>query len=86
MKSEAQTKEVLWRYNQLSIPSFGSYPAAGCDAEELSKLRIENARLQQLVAELLIANQQLRRRYADSGSEAERSDRTAAPIPYRHDN
>jgi hypothetical protein len=53
------------------IPSFNSHSHthsnAGGDLEEIAKLQIENARLQQIVAELLIANQQLRRRITEAG-------------------
>ena len=46
---------------------------AGGHAEETMKLRTENNRLQRLVAELLIENQQLRQRYCGA-----RSDRSSA--------
>ena len=72
------------------IPTFGSHghthANAGGDADEIAKLRVENARLQQIVAELLISNQQLRRRLTEAGGAQERSGGTASPQPYRHDS
>jgi len=56
-------------------PPFSVSPRAttGGHAEETMKLRTENNRLQRLVAELLIENQQMRQRYCGS-----RSDRSSA--------
>jgi hypothetical protein len=86
MKSEAQANEVLWHYNQLSIPSLGPSAIAVSDADEISKLKVENARLQQLVAELLIANQNLRRHSFDSGRDTERGKPSVGSNPPRADN
>jgi hypothetical protein len=61
---------------ELTPPPFSASALAttGGHAEETMKLRTENNRLQRLVAELLIENQQLRQRYC--GSRIHRSSAT----------
>ena len=86
MKNEAQANEVFWCYNQLSIPSLGPSAIASNDADEISKLKVENARLQQLVAELLIANQNLRRHTFDSGRDTEHGRGSTGSNTPRADN
>jgi hypothetical protein len=86
MKSEAQTNVVFWHYNQLSIPSFRRSATESGDADEISKLKLENARLQHLVAELLIANQHLRRQYSDSAANAEQRESSAPSNLHRQDS
>jgi hypothetical protein len=81
-----KTRAGLWGHDAPLIPTFGSHgPASAAgDAEEMAMLRLENARLQQLVAELLIANQQLRRRYSEATGAPDHHD--GAPQPHRHDS
>ena len=86
MKSEAQTEVVFWNYNQLSIPSFRRPTTEADGVDEISKLRIENARLHHLVAELLISNQHLRRQYADSAGNADRREPSSSSNSHRHDS
>ena len=53
--------------DESSPPSFFSaHATTGPGTEEILKLRTESLRLMQLVAELLIENQQLRQRYCGS--------------------
>ena len=76
-------------YDAPLIPAFGSHShthVSGGDADEIAKLRIENNRLQQIVAELLIANQQLRRRLSEAGAAPDHKSGAASPQPYRHDS
>jgi hypothetical protein len=65
MKSEEQVRMDVRVHDDLSPPVFSSR-AAGVAAEEVMQLRTENVRLQRLVAELLVENQQLRQRYGCS--------------------
>jgi hypothetical protein len=63
MKSEEQVRMDGRVHDDLSPPVFSSRAADGVSAEEVMRLRTENVRLQRLVAELLVENQQLRQRY-----------------------
>ena len=64
MKIEDQAKMGV-RFDDESSPLsiFSAHATAGHGSEEVMKLRTDNLRLKQLVAELLIENQQLRQRY-----------------------
>jgi hypothetical protein len=63
MKSEDTVRMGIQIDDDPSPPSFFSaHAAVSHRAEEVIKLRTENLRLKQLVAELLIENQQLRQR------------------------
>ena len=67
MKIDDQIKMGIRFDDESSPPSFFSaHATAGQGADEIPKLRTENLRLKQLVAELLIENQQLRQRYCGS--------------------
>ena len=69
------------RYDQ--IGSSSGVPFAGSSAEGsrmLEELRVENAGLRRLVAELLVANQQLRERYGLGRRDGEDG---AAPLASR---
>jgi len=67
MKIDDQMKMGIRLDDESSPPSFFSaHATAGQGVEEIPKLRTENLRLKQLVAELLIENQQLRQRYGVS--------------------
>jgi hypothetical protein len=71
MKSEDPARRGSFHSGELPVPSLQSHAAAGSDIPQLLELKRENARLQQLVGELLVKNQQLRERYCGSGDEAE---------------
>jgi hypothetical protein len=65
MKSEEQVRMDVRVHDDLAPPGFSSR-APGGSADEAMQLRTENIRLQRLVAELLVENQQLRQRYGCS--------------------
>jgi hypothetical protein len=66
MKHEEQARMDVRIHDELSPQVFSSRAAGGVSAEEVMQLRTENVRLQRLVAELLVENQQLRQRYGCS--------------------
>jgi hypothetical protein len=64
MASEERARTESGRYDQIGSSSGVGLGAAVSDASRmLEELRLENAGLRRLVAELLVANQQLRERY-----------------------
>jgi hypothetical protein len=65
MKSEDAVRMGVRIDDDASPPSIFSATAAH-GAEEVMKLKIENLRLKQLVAELLVENQELRQRNCGS--------------------
>jgi hypothetical protein len=72
MASEETIRTESGRYDQIGSSSVVSLAAAGSDASRmLEELRVENAGLRRLVAELLVANQQLRERYGFGRREGE---------------
>jgi hypothetical protein len=67
MTKREQTSETGFSgRDEFSLQPFPVFPSAKGIADETAKLESENARLQRLVAELLIENQQLRQRYGVS--------------------
>jgi hypothetical protein len=72
MKREDQLGTRVGVQDDFSLPALSSRAPGGSGGhtEEIVKLRTENVRLQRLVAELLVENQQLRQRYC--GSRADR--------------
>ncbi|MGH9596061.1 MAG: hypothetical protein ACRD3K_04600 [Edaphobacter sp.] len=66
MKSEEQVRMDVRVQDDLSPPVFSSRAQGSVSADEVMQLRAENVRLQCLVAELLVENQQLRQRYGCS--------------------
>jgi len=81
MASEERARTESGRYGQIESSSMVSLAAAGSDASRmLEELRLENAGLRRLVAELLVANQQLRERYGLGRREGEGS---APPLASR---
>jgi hypothetical protein len=67
MKNEDAVRMNVRIDDDASPPSFFPVQAtASHAAEETMKLRTENLRLKQLVAELLVENQQLRQRFCGS--------------------
>jgi hypothetical protein len=79
MKSEDAVRMGARIDDDASPPSIFSAPAtAGLGAEEVMKLKTENLRLKQLVAELLVENQQLRQRNCGS--------RTSGPSMGHHND
>jgi hypothetical protein len=100
MTSETRTRTGSLRYDERLHPSFPPPAIASSDSDEVLKLRTDNVRLQRLVAELLVENQQLRQRHCGSGSgsgsnsscdsrsrrDAEYADPSAAHIPHRRDS
>ena len=81
MASEETVRTESGRYEQIGASSVGSLAAGGSDASRmLEELRVENAGLRRLVAELLVANQQLRERYGLGRKESEGS---ASPVASR---
>jgi hypothetical protein len=72
MASEERARRESGRYEQIGSSSVVSLAASGTDASRmLEELRLENAGLRRLVAELLVANQQLRERYGLGRRESE---------------
>jgi hypothetical protein len=71
MKSEDPARTGSFHSGELPVPSLQSHAAAGSDIPQLLELKRENARLQQLVGELLVKNQQLRERYCGLGHDVE---------------
>jgi hypothetical protein len=65
MKVE-QTTEAIFAVSGEIPPSLSARPLSLGSADEMGKLRSENFRLQLLVAELLVENQQLRQRNCGS--------------------
>jgi hypothetical protein len=65
MKFE-QTTEAAFPVSGELPPSLSARPHSHGSADEMGKLRSENLRLQLLVAELLVENQQLRQRNCGS--------------------
>ncbi len=64
MASEERARIESGRYDQIGSSSVVSLAVTGSDASRmLEELRLKNAGLRRLVAELLVANQQLRERY-----------------------
>lgn len=81
MASEERARTESGRYEQIGTSSVVSLAAAGSDASRmLEELRLENAGLRRLVAELLVANQQLRERYGLGRREGE----VAGPLAVAH--
>ncbi len=81
MASKETVRTESGRYEQIGSSSAVSLAAAGSDASRmLEELRLENAGLRRLVAELLVANQQLRERYGLGRKEGEGS---ASPVVSR---
>ena len=69
------------RYDQVGSSSGVPFAASSSDGSRmLEELRVENAGLRRLVAELLMANQQLRERYGLGRREGEGS---ASPVASR---
>jgi hypothetical protein len=79
MTSETRTKTGSLHYDERLHPSFPRPAIASSDSDEVLKLRTDNARLQRLVAELLVENQQLRQR--DTAAPAPAPDSTPDPTP-----
>jgi hypothetical protein len=72
MKSEQTSTPGLSAHDELLLPSLPSRALTHGNSDELAKLKTENVRLQRLVAELLVENQQLRQRYCVPKTNAER--------------
>lgn len=86
MKSEDPATVGFPAHDEHSVPPFPAHAIAGQNADEVMKLKTENIRLQRLVAELLVENQQLRERYYGSRRAAEDAVPSAAHNHHRHDN
>lgn len=86
MKSESHTRTGSLRYDEHPHPSFSSPAIASRDSDEVLKLKTENVRLQRLVAELLIENQELRQKHCGSRRDAEGAAPSAAHNHHRGDN
>ena len=78
MKSEDSVRTGFPLHDDLPPPSFSARALAGANSDELGKLRADNVRLQLLVAELLVENQQLRQRYNSRRRDAEHSGSSTA--------
>lgn len=63
MKSEQTPEKGFSGHDQVSLQPFPVFGLAQGNSDETARLASENVRLQRLVAELLIENQQLRQRY-----------------------
>jgi hypothetical protein len=86
MKSESQTRTDAFRYDELCIPSLPSPAIPSRDLDEISKLKTDNTRLKQLVAELLIENQKLRQQFCGSRKDVECAETSTTPRDCRRDN
>jgi hypothetical protein len=62
-KSEQTPETGFSDHDEFSLQPFSVFGRAKGGSDETAKLETENVRLQRLVAELLIENQQLRQRY-----------------------
>src|ERR1700733_3574455 len=65
-KSEQTPEKGFSGHDEFSLQPFPVFGQAKGSSDETAKLASENVRLQRLVAELLIENQQLRQRYGIS--------------------
>lgn len=72
-KSELTPEKGFSGHDEFSSQPFPVFGLAQGSSDETVILASENARLQRLVAELLIENQQLRQRYGISRKDAERT-------------
>src|SRR5260370_18930150 len=79
MKSEFQTRTDAFRYDEPCIPSLPSSAIPSRVLDEFSKLKTDNARLQRLVAELLVENQKLRQQFCGSRRDAEYAETSTTP-------
>ena len=71
-KSEPTPEKGFSGHDEFSLQPFPAFGLAQGSSDETAKLASENVRLQRLVAELLIENQQLRQRYGVSKKDAGR--------------
>ena len=71
-KSEQTPEKGFSGDDEFSLQPFPVFGHAKGSPDETAKLASENVRLQRLVAELLIENQQLRQRYGVSKKDAGR--------------
>ena len=94
MTSETRTRTDSLRYDERLHPSFPPPAISSSDSDEVLKLRTDNVRLQRLVEELLVENQQLRQKHCGSNYEsnhesrrdAECADPSAARDHHRRDS
>jgi hypothetical protein len=86
MKSELRTTTGLLHYDESPLPAFAHHATASCDSEQILQLKVENARLQRLVAELLVKNQELRQRHCGARRDAECSGLSIVPSYLHREN
>jgi hypothetical protein len=72
-KSEQTPEKGFSGNDEFSLQPFPVFGHAKGSSDETAKLASENVRLQRLVAELLIENQQLRQRYGISQNDPGRA-------------
>jgi hypothetical protein len=70
MKSELPTTGFQ-HHDDSPLSAFSHHATASRDSEQIFQLKVENARLQRLVGELLVKNQELRQRHCGSSRDAE---------------
>ena len=85
-KSELAPEKGFSGHDEISLQQLPAFGRAQGSSDEMAKLTSENVRLQRLVAELLIENQQLRQRYGVSRKDPERTSPVAAESDNRLGN
>jgi hypothetical protein len=86
MKSELPATTGFLHYDESPLPAFAHHATASGDSEQILQLKVENARLQRLVAELLVKNQELRQRHCGARRDAECAESSAVPRYLRREN
>ena len=85
MKSQDPVRTGFPAHDELPLSSLSAQAHAGAPIEETVKLKTENFRLQRLVAELLIENQQLRQRYCGPPADPRHADASTGRRGDHHD-
>ncbi len=86
MKSELPTTTTFLHYDENPLPAFAHHATVSGDSEQILQLKVENARLQRLVAELLVKNQELRQRHCGARRDAECSGPSVVSSHFRREN
>jgi hypothetical protein len=85
-KSEQTPETGFSDRDEFSLQPFPAFGRTKGGSDETAKLESDNVRLQRLVAELLIENQQLRQRYGMSRKDVGHADPAATERSNSRDN